>query len=62
MFDLVTDVGGCQIIVKSFGIVFYGNFTFSLALVLPFDVLFLQVFIKERFYKRVELFLLVVSC
>ena len=62
MFDFMSNVRSCKIIIKSLRIIFNNYFTFCFTFIFSFDILLLEVFIKERFYKWVELFLLIVSC
>lgn len=61
MFYFMSNVWSSQIVVKSFRIIFYNNLTLSFAFIFSFDVLFFQIFIKERFYEWVEFLLLVVT-
>lgn len=62
MLDLVSDIWGSQVIIEAFGVVLDDDFAFSLALVLSFDVLFFDVFVKKGFDEGVKLFLLVIAC
>lgn len=61
MFDLVSDVGSSDVVVKAFRIILNHNLTLALAFVLPLDKLLFQIIVGEWLYKRTELFLLVVS-
>lgn len=62
MFDFMTNIRSCKIIIKPLRIIFNNYFAFCFTFIFSFDILLLEVFIKERLYEWVELLLLIVSC
>ena len=61
MFDFVPDIGGGDVVVEALGVILYDDFALALALVLPLYKLLLDVVVPERFHKRTEFLLLVVT-
>lgn len=62
MLNLVSDIWGCQIVVKTLWIVLYFNFLLCSTFVLPLDKLFVQLIRREWLNKRIELLLLIIPC
>lgn len=61
MFDLMSYVWCCDIVVEALGIVLYHDLALTLALVFSFYELFLDVVVAEGFDEGTELFLLVIA-
>lgn len=51
MFDLMPNIWSSDVVVKTFWIVFYNNLAFTFTLIFPFDKLFFNIVIPERFNK-----------
>lgn len=62
MFHFMPDIRSSQIIVKPLWVIFYLNLLFSPTFILSFDKLFFQLISRKGLDKRVEFFLVVISC
>lgn len=57
----MSDIGSCDVVVKTLRIVFDYYFTLTLALILSFYELLLKIIISKRLHKRAKLFLMVIA-
>lgn len=61
MFDLVSNIGRCDIVVESFRVIANDDLAFAFTFILPLDELLLDVIVAEGLNKGTELLLLVVA-
>lgn len=61
VLDLMSDIGGCEVVVEALRIVFYFYFLLGSVFAFTLNKLFFELVESERLHEGVELFLLIVS-
>lgn len=61
MFDFMSDIRSCQIVVESLWVIFNLNLLLSSTFVFSFNKFFLKLLSRKRFNKWVEFFLLIIT-